>query len=231
MDREAVEQALNAAERSVAAGEGLGGTGFWKAVSALRRDGALAQEFSERVARIDREAFEAAVKLRVPAPVGTAALGCGAGVAVGTLVLSAGLEGRLMRTAMFLGAFAGLEVTTHSLAHWVVGRMMGMRFSHYFIGGPPPPRPGAKLDYSTYLAVPPAQRAVMHASGAVVTKVVPFALIPVARSLDLYGWVTALLLVVGVGQLITDALVSTRTSDWKKVRRELKAAGSWTPPA
>lgn len=231
MDREAIEQALNAAERSIAAGQGIGGTGFWRAVSALRKDGGLAQEFSGHVARIDREAFEAAVKLRVPAPVGTAALGCSAGVAVAALVVSAGFEDRLMRTATFLGAFAVLEVSTHSLAHWVVGRIMGMRFSHYFIGGPPPPRPGAKLDYATYLAVPPAQRAVMHASGAVVTKVIPFVLIPVARNLDLYGWVTALLLAVGVGQLITDALVSTKTSDWKKVRRELKAAGSWTPPA
>jgi hypothetical protein len=32
--------------------------------------------------------------------------------------------------------------------------------------------------------------------------------------------------VLGVLQLLTDALLSTKTSDWKKVRRELRAAKS-----
>lgn len=230
MDREAIELRLDAAQQSVAAGRGLSGTGFWKAVGQLRKNGALAQEFSEQVADIDRRAFEAGVKLRVPAGVGTAVLACGTAAGIGALAAASASDDRLMRTALFLGGFAVLEVSTHSLAHWAVGRMMGMRFTHYFIGGPPPPRPGAKLDYSTYLSVPPKQRAAMHASGAVVTKIVPFALIPVARSLDLYWWVTAALLVVGFGQIATDVLLSTNTSDWKKVRRELRAAQDWTPP-
>ena len=33
-----------------------------------------------------------------------------------------------------------------------VGRLVGIRFTDYFIGGPPPPRPGLKTDYATYLA-------------------------------------------------------------------------------
>lgn len=231
MDRQAIEQALDAANASVEAGRGLGGTGFWKAVAQLRKDGALAEEFSGRVAELDRRAFEAGVKLRVPAALGTAALTCATGIGIGALAVASGFESRPVRTAVFLGAFGALEVSTHSLAHWAVGRMLGMRFTHYFLGGPPPPKPGAKLDYTTYLAVPPAQRALMHASGAVVTKIVPFALIPVSRSLDLYEWVTVLLLVIGAGQIATDVLFSTKSSDWKKVRRELKAAKNWTPPA
>lgn len=231
MDREAILRVLDTAEKSVTAGNGLGGTGFWKAVSQLRKDGVLAQEFAERVAYIDRRAFETGVRLRVPAAVGTAVLACGTAAGIGALAVASGVQGRPVRTAIFLGAFGVLAVSTHSLTHWAVGRMMGMRFTHYFIGGPAPPKPGAKLDYSTYLAVPPARRAAMHASGAVVTKIVPFALIPVARSLELYGWVTVLLLVVGAGQLVTDALFSTKTSDWKKVRRELKASKGWNPPA
>ena len=100
----------------------------------------------------------------------------------------------------------------------------GMRFTHYFVGGPPPPRPGLKIDYSTYLRVPPRRRAAMHASGAVVTKLIPFALIPVAAAQGQPRWLVVLLAVAGAGQIVTDVAFSTRTSDWKKVRREMQAA-------
>jgi hypothetical protein len=123
----------------------------------------------------------------------------------------------------FLAGTVALIVGTHSLAHWVVGRIVGMRFTHVFLGGPKPPRPGVKTDYATYLRATPMQRAVMHASGAVVTKIVPFALIPAARSLDASPWLTWLLVVIGVVQIVTDVVLSTKLSDWKKVKRELRA--------
>ena len=227
MDRQAVEQALDRAETALDEGRSLDGTGFWRAVSAARRDADLAEQYADRMALIDRRAFEQGVRLRVPAALGSAVLAAGTGTGIVALALAPGISSRLWRSAVFLGAFGVLEVTTHSLAHWLVGRLMGMRFTHYFLGGPPPPRPGAKLDYATYLRVPPARRAAMHASGAVVTKVIPFALIPVARALELHSWVTYLLVMVGVGQVATDVLVSTKASDWKKVKRELRAAKVW----
>jgi hypothetical protein len=226
----AMEKVLDRAEAALAEGRTLEGTGFWKAVGAARRDSALAFEFADRIAVIDRRAFENGVKLRVPAGIGTALLAGASGAGVAALFFAGSIESRLLRSALFLGALGALEVGTHSLAHWAVGRVMGMRFTYYFLGGPPPPRPGAKLDYGSYLRVPPSQRAVMHASGAVVTKIIPFALIPVARSLDLQAWVVYLLLLIGLGQLVTDALLSTKSSDWKKVKRELKAAKGWVKP-
>ena len=224
MDKARIVQNLEAAEAALATGRGLKGTGFWKAVDAARADPEVAREFGGRIAAIDTRAFEQGVRLRVPAGVGTTVLAAGAGAGVVALILAPGIPSRLVRTLVFLGAFGTLEVTTHSLAHWVVGRLMGMRFTHYFLGGPPPPRPGTKIDYATYLEVPPARRALMHASGAVVTKLMPFALIPVAVRLELPKWAIYLLIAVGVLQLVTDALFSTKSSDWKKVKRELQAA-------
>lgn len=226
----AIERVLDRAEAAVSAGQTLQGTGFWKAVGAARRDVTLADRYAERIAVIDRRAFENGVQLRVPAGVGTALLAGASGAGVAALLLAGGVDNKLARSLLFLGALGALEVGTHSLAHWAVGRAMGMRFTHYFLGGPPPPRPGAKLDYATYLRVAPTRRAVMHASGAVVTKIVPFALIPVARSLDLSAWVVYLLVVLGAGQIVTDVLLSTKSSDWKKVKRELKAAKGWSRP-
>jgi hypothetical protein len=221
---------LDRAEAALGEGRTLAGTGFWNAVGAARRDAGLAFEFADRIAAIDRKAFEDGVKLKVGAGLGTVLLAGATGAGIAALVLAGGVDSRLVRSAIFLGGLGALEVGTHSLAHWAVGRAMGMRFTHYFLGGPPPPRPGAKLDYGSYLRVPPARRAVMHASGAVVTKIVPFALIPVARSLDLPAAVLYLLLLIGAGQLVTDALLSTKSSDWKKVKRELKAAKGWVRP-
>ena len=218
-----IETVLRDAKMAVESGSGLDGTGFWKSVAKLRRDPVLAARFAQDVADIDRQAFERGVRLRVPAPIGTAILTAGTikGVAA---VIFAGRWDHGLSTVAFLVGFCLLEVAPHSLAHWLVGRMVGIRFTHYFLGGPPPPRPGAKTDYASYLKTSPRKRALMHASGAVVTKLVPFVLIPAAISTGQPTWVVWLLGVVGVGQLITDIFLSTKSSDWKKVKRELRAA-------
>jgi hypothetical protein len=227
VDKGAITRSLDAADGALNEGRSLKGTGFWKVVAAARTDPELAAEFGERIGAIDTRAFEQAVRMRVPVKVGTAGLAAGTGAGLAAVLLASGIQSRLLRTLVFLAAFGVLELTTHSLAHWLVGRMLGMRFTHYFVGGPPPPRPGAKTDYSTYLRVPPNRRAMMHASGAIVTKVLPFALIPVALQLDLEPWAVYLLTAVGLLQILTDVLFSTKTSDWMKVKRELQAARGW----
>lgn len=222
---ERVERALTDAERAVLARRPLAGTGFWRAVDEVRRNPELADRLADRIAAIDRRAFENAKKLRVPAWLGTLTLAAATTAGIAAVAAAARVEG-FLRTLVFLGGFAVLDVSTHSLAHWAVGRLVGIRFTHYFLGGPPPPRPGVKVDYATYLRTPPRRRAAMHAAGAVVTKLVPFVLIPVSLAIQVEGWAVILLAVVGVGQVATDILFSTKTSDWKKVRRELRAARS-----
>jgi hypothetical protein len=220
-------RALERAGAAVDAGEPLNGAGFWKAVDRARRSRRLAEEFADRIAAVDRRSFESQVHLRVPVSIGNVALAAGTGAGVLAVALAPRFSG-LARSLVFVGGFGALAVTTHSLTHWVVGRAMGMRFTHYFLGGPPPPRPGLKIDYSTYLRVPPKRRAVMHGSGAVVTKLIPFALIPVAAAQGQPRWLIVLLVVAGAGQIVTDVAFSTRTSDWKKVRRELRAARAYS---
>lgn len=211
-----IEEALDRAEEALRRGESLNGTGFWKAVAKLRRDPEAASVFADRVARIDRQAFERSVKLRVPAWAGTVLLAGGTAAGLAAAAMSS--------TILFMLAFGLIDVCTHSLVHVAVGRLFGIRFTHYFLGGPPPPRPGAKVDYESYLRTPPKRRAFMHASGAVVTKIVPFAMLPVGLATSVSAWALWIVLAVGVGQIISDVAFSTKTSDWKKVLRELRAA-------
>lgn len=224
----ALDPILDRAEAAVSEGRPVGGTGFWKAVDAARRDRRVAERYADRIAAIDRQSFEGQVRLRVPVWVGTAALGAGTAAGIAAVAAAPRFSGMTERL-VFLGGFGALVVSTHSLTHWVVGRATGMRFTHYFLGGPPPPRPGLKIDYATYLRVHPRKRALMHASGAVVTKLVPFLLLPVAAAEGQPYWLLALLGLVGAGQIATDVAFSTKTSDWKKVRRELRAARAYGP--
>jgi hypothetical protein len=223
MNEEAITAALQKAASALDRGEGLSSTGFWKLVSVLRRDAVAADRYAEVVAAIDRREFESGVKLRVPAAVGHVAMTGATALAVFAIVI-AGRFPKTPRTLLFLAAFGALVLSTHTLTHFIVGHLVGIRFTHYFLGGPPPPRPGLKIDYATYLRTPPRKRAAMHASGAVVTKVLPFALIPAGLGLSIHGWAVWLLAAVGMIQIITDILFSTKTSDWMKVRRELNAS-------
>lgn len=218
---DSIERALDRAEEAVASGRGLTGTGFWRAVGELRRSRDAARRYAKRAADIDRMAFENAVRLRVPVAIGNLVLTAGLVAGLAAAGLSRTLEAP-WREVMLIGGFGAVLVCSHSITHYLVGRLVGIGFTHYFIGGPPPPRPGAKTDYATYLLVSPHGRALMHASGAIVTKLLPFGFIPVAFWAGTETWTVFLLLGIGFLQIVTDVLLSTKTSDWMKVSRDLR---------
>ena len=223
MNAPEIENAIQRARTSLSSGDGLEGTGFWKAVGRIRADRSLAQRFAAEVGEIDTKAFSDRVKLKIPAGLGVAVLSAGTVAGIVLLVTADRVQG-LLADLFFLAGFGAVLVSTHSLVHWVVGKAMGMRFTHFFLGGPPPPRPGAKVDYSTYLLVAPRNRAFFHASGAVVTKILPFALLPFAVIAEVSRWVAFVLAAFGILQVVTDALFSIKVSDWKKYRREMRVS-------
>ncbi|MBI2324684.1 MAG: hypothetical protein HYU87_06960 [Chloroflexi bacterium] len=235
MDAADVERTLRACEDALTERErvDLSSLGFWKAVSAAKRDPQLVARYGERIARIDRAAFERTVRLRFPAALGVAVDLAGAAVGIGLMALTfTGSPATApfwalhpWKELMFLAGMGAVIGTTHTLAHWIVGRLAGIRFTHWFTVPPAKPQPGFKIDYASYLRTPAAARAWMHASGAIVTKVVPFAAYPFALSAGLEPWAIWVVLGVGVLQLVTDALFSVRASDWKKFRREIRLAG------
>lgn len=214
--RAAIERAAVATDR----GEGLGGTGFWKAVGEVKRIPHLINELGDRIAEVDRKAFEDWALLAVPEPVGSVLASAAAVVGLGAVGASYYLDSPGNWLVFGAGAVA-LFASTHGLGHVAVGSAAGMRFTHWFVGSVARPQPGVKVDYATYLRTPARKRAWMHAAGALVTKVLPFALIPAAVAADLPDWVPWGLGAVGLAQIAADAVWSVKKSDWKKVRREL----------
>ncbi|HEX2025554.1 MAG TPA: hypothetical protein VHH92_04070 [Actinomycetota bacterium] len=223
-------------ERRVDQGEtDLSRLGFWRLVGRVKLEPRLAEHWADQVGRIDRTAFERAVRIRVPVWVGNLLLLVGTAVLIATVVVALRLvqddPGSAVAGWLAVVAALGLSVTVHDPAHWVVGRLVGIRFSHYFLDGPTRMQPGLKIDYAAYLRASPSGRAWMHAAGAVASKIAPFAVFAAlylphrASGYDLFpSWSLWAVLGFGVLQLITDLTFSVRASDWKKVRRERRLA-------
>jgi len=220
MEVREIEAKLEAAEGAVAARSPLGPTGFWKAVSAVKRDPELVDRYADRIARIDRAALKAWAFVTVPLWLGNVLIIGGTLFGLVLVAWAYSLAGT-SAALVFLFGFGVVLVTTHGLAHLVVGRLLGIRFTHWFIGTLSRPQPGVKTDYATYLRAAPASRAWMHASGAIFTKIVPFAMLGAAFAADLPIWAIVVLVVVGIAQIVIDVRWSTRASDWKKFRREM----------
>lgn len=226
MDERDIESCLAQCESELAAGRApdLRTHGFWRSVAAVKRQPDLVARYADRIARIDRAVFLDRVKVRFPATFGIALLAAGSLVGLLILWLAAGLDHPIRELAVLVGMGA-LLVCTHNLAHFVVGTVAGIRFTDWFADLPRRPQPGLKIDYASYLRAPARSRAWMHASGAIVTKVVPFAVIPYAAAIGCDAWAILVLLALGIVQIVTDLAWSVKASDWKKFRREMKLAG------
>jgi hypothetical protein len=212
-------------EAAVEAGQtDLRSLGFWRLLAKVKVDRAISDHWADQAGRIDRKAFEAHVRVRVPVWFGNALLLGGALLGVVGVAIAVRTEDETLAGLALVFAALDWSATLHSPAHWLVGRLVGIRFTCYFVGRVVPPIPGLKTDYATYLRTAPEARAWMHASGAVASKLAPvvaWAFWPVSNAPAWASWAivgyTAFLVLV-------DVFLSTRFSDWKRVRRELRVA-------
>lgn len=210
-------------EAAVDAGESdLSSLGFYRLLRKIKLEPMLSTHWAPVVGRIDRKAFERRVRPRFPVWFGNAVLAAGTGAGIAALVVAFLATDRVVAGAALVAGGAILQVTTHDLAHWAVGRLARIRFLAYFLDGPFRIQPGLKTDYESYLKAAPGRRAAMHAAGAVASKLAPFVALALWPATDAPGWAAWASLGLGLGTILTDVLWSTRKSDWKKVRREAR---------
>lgn len=223
MNPSEVDAALDAAEAAVAAPPvELRGTGYWRAVASVKRDRSLVEPYADRIGAIDEAWFRSAVPIVVPLWLGTILALLGTVVGLALIGIAYGVS-EPWNGISFLTGTLGLLVATHGLSHLTVGAVFGIRFIAWFAFFRRP-QPGVKTAYASYLRAPARHRAWMHAAGAVVTKSIPFLLLPSAFIAGVPAWTVVALAALGVAQLLTDALWSTRVSDWSKYRREIEIA-------
>lgn len=225
VDDAAIERTLAACEQALAAGNtpDLRALGFWRAVAAVKRRRERIDRYAARIATIDRESFLRRVRLAFPVMLGVIALDVGLFGGLLVLALAIGAD-HPWRELLALAATGALAVATHGLAHLAVGTFSGIEFTHWFFDIAKKLPPGFKIDYATYLRASPRARAWMHASGAIVTKLVPFLLLAYALAIDTDTWAVLVLVAAGIVAILTDVFFSVRASDWKKFRREMRLA-------
>jgi hypothetical protein len=220
-ERDEIGADLDRIEAAVAAGNtDLRALGLWAIVATVKLDRALVDEHAAQIGRIDTAAFRSRVRLRVPVWVGNVLLS--AGIVAGALAVVAAdvWQSPLWKGLALVAAGLIWSLCVHSPTHWLVGVLVGIGWTDYFLGGPAPPRPSLKSDYGTYLGADPDSRAWMHASGAIATKLAPFVALAFWPVSGAPWWAAAALAGFGVLQIVTDVLFSTKSSDWKKFRRE-----------
>lgn len=214
--------------------------GFWRLCRQVKLEPRLAEHWADQVGRIDQKAFRARVRPVFPVWLGNSILLLGSAVLKAALFVAIGLGrdatgagDQVLPGLILVAAAGGLSVTAHDLGHWLVGRLVGIRFTHYFLDGPLRIQPGLKIDYASYLRTPPRARAWMHASGALASKIAPFAVFAAAylphraAGYDLFpSWSLWGVLGIGLVQVATDLLFSRKSGDWKKVMRERRLARS-----
>jgi hypothetical protein len=220
-DFEQVGEILSACETALAdpGSIDLRQLGYWRAVAALKRHPEWLAAYGGRVSDIDRRAFEATTWPVLPVESGARLLG---GVTLTGAVLLALVPAapRWLRGWLTLLGTGAIIWSSHSLTHFVVGWLQGIRFQGWYLDGPTKLQPGLKVEYASYLATAPASRAWFHASGAIESKLVPFlSFLLTLRSPMALGFRLALL-AIGFGSIATDALFSVDHADWKKFRRE-----------
>ncbi|MGD2051735.1 MAG: hypothetical protein PVI35_04585 [Acidimicrobiia bacterium] len=225
MDAGRIEAVVAECERQVAAGGSvdLRGTGFWKAVSGVKRDPAMVERFADRMAAIDRAAFERWARWKLPLGAGMWLMALLAAASLAAIAIGYYLS-EPWNGLFLLGGAVALETAVHTPAHWLVGRGAGIAFTHWYVASVTRPQPGVKIDYASYLRAPARGRARMHAAGAVATKVVPFLLLGAAWGMGAPAWAWVALVVLGLAQILTDVLWSVKKSDWKRYRREMRIA-------
>ena len=155
------------------------------------------------------------------------------GIVVGIYLLVAGFDINTvpLRFLVYLLSWMCLVFFPHCLAHFAVGRLVGVRFTHYLLGkssitelrlpvisalSSAIPLLTLKIDHGALKSVGPGARAVMFASGAVVSMILPFLVVVVSIGRLPVIWSVGLLL-ISVVNICFDLYYSPRAGDFSRI--------------
>ncbi len=137
-----------------------------------------------------------------------------------------------LQVLILLGSFALLTYFSHCLAHFIVGRVVGLKFGHYVFGGSSItktssqtirsldhlfPRLGIRLTRESRKNATHSQRSIMFASGVTASTLLP--LIPTIISFTtLPGPLEVLMPILWIGYLAFGIYFSPRFGDLSRIQ-------------
>jgi hypothetical protein len=146
------------------------------------------------------------------------------------------VRSRLLAIAGMIAAWLLLYFFCHGIAHWAVGRLLGIRFSFYTIGGTGNPEGypaglrwlfehlpffGVQTDKASMQKASPMSKAIMWSAGVTSSALVPTLSAVCARSANVPGSKLFLIFAVfwAIGTLASNW--RSQTGDYSKARRAL----------
>lgn len=151
--------------------------------------------------------------------------------AIYLIVVAPDINNVLVKLLAYLLSWACLEFFPHCLAHFAIGRLLGVRFTSYILSKSPAaklrlpvisaaasviPILGLKIDQSSLASVSRGARAVMFASGAAVSMIFPFFVV-VASIGRLPAILSGGLLLLSVANLTLDLYYSPKAGDISRI--------------
>ncbi len=191
---------------------GQSGKDFWAIVNQVKKDRINDDALLEQIENISRQRFREKVSFTLSIPAGNLLEGV---TTIAAIVLAYQISSDWM---LYLSALI-LMTTLHPLSHYIIGSLLGIRFTHYYLNGPARIEPTLKIDYFSYLKASGKRRALMHVSGVVGTVAAPLivALIAlnnganaIATNLFIFFWIL----------ILFELLTSTKIGDLMRARRE-----------
>jgi hypothetical protein len=122
----------------------------------------------------------------------------------------------------YLIGLALMLVVTHTLAHMALAKLYGIKISKVYLGGMVKLQPTVVAEYSSYFTVSPEKRKNYHAIGAYVTILTSLIILLISFIFYVHLSVKIISIIVFIGILITDIFFSSKYSDLKRARREIK---------
>lgn len=112
-----------------------------------------------------------------------------------------------------------LMTTLHPLSHFLAGRLVGIRFTHYYLNGPARIEPTLRINYFSYLKTKGEKRALMHVSGVIGTLLAPLIAAHIAYYSGSAGAAQNLIYFFLL-MIVFELLTSTKIGDLMKAKRE-----------
>jgi len=155
-----------------------------------------------------------------------------------TLARSAAAKSPAEAVVMMIAAWLLLYFFCHGIAHWAVGRLLGIRFAFYTVGGTGNPEGypaglrwlfehlpffGVQTEKASMQKASPTAKAIMWSAGVTSSAVVPTMSALCARSAHVPGSKLFLIFAViwAIGTLSSNW--RSRTGDYAKARRALRS--------
>jgi hypothetical protein len=170
-------------------------------------------------------------RIKIPLVLGNGVEILGIAVAI-YLVLKAPQVGDIfLRFFLYLISWGCLEFFPHCLAHFVVGRLVGAGFAHYFFGkssitrlrsrvlnavASAVPVLTLKIDQNSLRSVTHGGRAALYASGAAASMILPF-FVAVASLGRLPIGLSVVLLLLSAGNVAFDLYYSPKVGDISRI--------------